>query len=71
MVLGTFSAPTGPYGIAFDGTYMWVSAGVFSYVFRASDGVMVAFLSLQAGGVAFDGAYVWTAQTNGNRVLKF
>jgi hypothetical protein len=31
----------------------------------------VAFLSLQAGGVAFDGAYVWTAQTNGNRVLKF
>jgi DNA-binding beta-propeller fold protein YncE len=72
-VLGTFPSPPsdGPYGIAFDGTYIWVSGDSYVFVLRASDGAQVASHVLQTSGVAFDGAHVWMAETNGNRVLKF
>jgi len=40
-ILGTFSTPDGPYGIAFDGTYIWVSGDVYIFVLRASDGAQV------------------------------
>ncbi|HLW89060.1 MAG TPA: hypothetical protein VKR57_11250, partial [Terriglobales bacterium] len=66
-----FPVPDGPYGIAFDGTYMWLSGDLYIRVLRASDGTQVASRQVQTSGVAFDGAYVWVAQTNANRVLKF
>ena len=70
-VLGTFPTPDGPYGIAFDGTYIWVSGDLYTFVLRASDGAQVTFRTFDAAGVAFDGAHVWMARTNGNRVFKF
>jgi hypothetical protein len=72
-VLGTFSTPPGPYGIAFDGKYMWVSGINFVYVLRTSDGAVVVSddLSMETSGVAFDGAYVWVADYNANGLVKF
>ena len=70
-VVGTFSIPGGGYGVAFDGTYMWLSGDVLIYVLRASDGAVVGHRNLQTTGVAFDGAYVWIAETNRNFVHKF
>jgi DNA-binding beta-propeller fold protein YncE len=70
-VLGTFPVPPAPYGIAFDGTYMWVSGDLFMYVLRASDGTAVVHQHMQSGGVAFDGAYIWTAGPNFSLLYKF
>ena len=70
-VLGTFPTQGPPYGVAFDGTYVWVSGDSYMLILRASDGAQVALRTLNAAGVAFDGAYVWTAETNGDRLLKF
>jgi hypothetical protein len=73
-VLGTFSTPPDPYGIAFDGKYMWVSGNIEIYVLRASDGAVVGSGRLpttQTGGVAFDGAYVWMAEYDANGLVKF
>jgi len=71
MVLGTFSTPDGPYGIAFDGTYIWVSGDLYIFVLRAVDGSRVGYRRLQSEGIAFDGAYIWTAEQGGNAVDKF
>ena len=71
--LGTFSAPAGPYGVAFDGTNIWVS-GTYVFEFRASDGKRVGFFNppnTNTIGVAFDGANIWLAGLNDNTVLKF
>jgi hypothetical protein len=72
-VLGTFPTPpsAGPYGIAFDGTYIWVSGDSYAVVLRASDGAQVASYNLQTQGVAFDGAYIWMAGQNFNALYKF
>jgi hypothetical protein len=69
--MGIFQVPDGPYGIAFDGTYMWLSGDLYIRVLRAGDGFPVWYQQVQTTGVAFDGAYVWIAQTNANAVLKF
>jgi DNA-binding beta-propeller fold protein YncE len=70
-VLGTFPAPGGPYGVAFDGTYVWVSGDLYLRILRASDGVQIASHQIQTEGVAFDGAFVWTVAQSSNLLYKF
>jgi DNA-binding beta-propeller fold protein YncE len=71
-VLGTFSAPDGPYGITFDGNYLWISGALYTMVMRASDGVLVAQWKIPpTTGVAFDGAHVWISNLNQNYITKF
>jgi hypothetical protein len=71
--LGTFPTPPsdGPYGVAFDGTYIWVSGDSNVLVLRASDGAQVAVHQLQTEGVAFDGSHVWMSEQTNNRIHKF
>lgn len=71
-VLGTFTAPDGPYDIAFDGTYLWISGTLYTMVMRGSDGVLVGQWKIPpTTGVAFDGAHVWIANLNQNTITKY
>jgi DNA-binding beta-propeller fold protein YncE len=70
-VLGTFPGPNSPYGVAFDGTYIWVSGDIAMMVLRASDGAQVLYRNVQSEGVAFDGAHIWTAIQGFNILQKF
>src|SRR5579863_2533342 len=71
MLLGTFNTPLEPYGIAFDGTDIWVT-GLYVYGLRASDGAILGRLvpGTNTIGAAFDGANIWIAGLNDNSVGK-
>ena len=59
--LGTFSAPGSPYGLAFDGTNIWVATGALVEL-RPTDGKILGYFNAGAStGVAFDGANIWVA----------
>src|SRR5579872_3994662 len=63
-VLGTFSVPLLPYGVAFDGTNIWVSSAKGTTELRVSDGATLGTFPGQNGtGIAFDGANMWVALT--------
>jgi hypothetical protein len=69
--VGTFSVPTAVYGVAFDGTNIWVTGSPYYVELRASDGKMIGPLyNDDTAGVAFDGANIWVANTFLNRVDK-
>jgi DNA-binding beta-propeller fold protein YncE len=75
-VLGTFSLNAGmaPYGVAFDGTNVWVTSSRGVAELSASSGATLGVFqtpSLNTGGVAFDGAYVWVAGFDKGIVSKF
>ena len=71
-VLGTFPAPPTAYGMAFDGTYIWVSGQGALYKLLASTGSQVAsYLSGGYLGLAFDGASIWVANDKQGTVSRF
>ena len=63
----SFTVGSSPFGIAFDGTHLWVansSSGSLSKV-RPGDGAVVATYTVGSGpiGLAFDGANVWVTHS--------
>ena len=70
----TFSTGTGPYGVAFDGTNIWVTNLGSSNVTkrRVFDGLNLGTFSTGASpsGIAFDGANIWVVSSGGNAVTK-
>lgn len=62
-VVGVYTVGPNPWGIAFDGAYMWVAndGGASISKVRASDGSVVGTFNLTIGpyGVAFDGLHIW------------
>ncbi len=78
-VLGNYStgAASGPIGVVFDGTNIWVSLATSYLVkLRTSDGTILQSVFVQSGGfglpegLAFDGTYVWAALAGANAVAK-
>jgi hypothetical protein len=70
--LGTFRVRGAPYGVAFDGTNVWVTLDPGLVELRDADGrVLGSFGGGGSTGVAFDGANIWVALGIGNSVLKF
>jgi len=77
-VLGTFPAGSGPSGIAFDGTNMWISSSAGAGYSGSNTGSAVTELSPTGAtlhtfsvglypAVAFDGTNMWVAiSTNSN-----
>ncbi len=71
-VLATINVGTLPYGVVFDGTYVWVTA--FNYVaqLRVSDGAILHTFNTAGGsaGIAFDGANLWIAEYDAKNISK-
>lgn len=67
-----FTVGLSPWGIAFDGTHMWVAnhLGNSINVLRPSDGfkVMTPTVSLQPVGMAYDGANMWVVSYGSSSV---
>src|SRR6516165_7682964 len=69
---------TYPYGVAFDGTHMWVvNSNAYSVTeFNADDGSWIRTVSGGSYGfnvpqaIAFDGQHLWVTNTNGNSVTE-
>ncbi|MGB5014813.1 MAG: hypothetical protein WBO68_12370 [Pyrinomonadaceae bacterium] len=65
---------TNPFGVAFDGTNIWVANVTTNNVskIRASDGTVVATYGVGNApfGILFDGTNIWTANYNGHNVTK-
>jgi len=83
-VVDTIHLPTGsgPYGIAFDGEYIWVADGASNSVskFYQNQTVSTAVSTYQPssplvlslpGFVAFDGGNIWVASKTGGTITKF
>jgi hypothetical protein len=73
--LGTFLTG-GAYGVAFDGTNLWVTAEPGLREVRVSDGALIGYYNYFKGGgettgIAFDGANIWAGNGLGNTVSKF
>jgi hypothetical protein len=72
--LGTFTVPSLPFGVAFDGSSVWVTSSHGVAQLRASDGATLGVFqtpSLNTAGVAFDGASIWVAGYNKSIISKF
>ena len=73
-LLGTFSVASNPFGVAFDGTNIWVANSNSDKVtkLRASDGAVLGTFSVGSGPreVAFDGANIWVVNQGDNNVTK-
>ncbi len=69
--LGTFSLD-GPRGLAFDGTYMWVSSFNSTVTRLKLDGKSAGTFKVgaQPNGMAFDAANIWVANSNAYTVTK-
>ena len=67
--LGTFGTGTGPSGLAFDGTNIWIANSNSNNVtkLRATDGANLGTFGTGANplAVAFDGSSIYTANLNG------
>ncbi len=72
--VGTYAVGTRPFGLAFDGTHIWVANGSGNSVtkLRASDGAAVGTYAVGGGpaAIAFDGTFIWVANFDGNSVTK-
>ena len=70
----TFPVGSSPYGVAFDGSNIWVTHSIGGIVtkLRASDGVTLGNFAAGASpfGVAFDGSNIWVANYSTNIVTK-
>lgn len=71
---GTFPAGIGPFGIAFDGSNVWIANFNINTVtkLRTSDGaILAAFVvgGISPVGVAFDGANIWVANLDRKSVV--
>jgi len=73
-ILATYSGTgTGPVGIAFDGTNMWVANnGAASVTKIAPDGTMTTYSGTGSGpyGIAFDGTNMWASNQSAASVTK-
>jgi DNA-binding beta-propeller fold protein YncE len=71
-VLETFGTgnATIPYGIAYDGQYIWISGGGYIVQMRPGDGkwLLQQLLGCCVGQVGFDGANTWVAGGSGKNV---
>lgn len=72
-LLGTFAVGSGPVGVAFDGSNIWVgSTDGTATKLRASDGKLLG--TFQTGalsmGVAFDGVNIWVTNSGFNTISK-
>jgi DNA-binding beta-propeller fold protein YncE len=72
--LGTFSAGSGPNGVAYDGGNIWVAdfnGGTVTKL-KASTGAISGTFTVgrEPSGVAFDGASIWVANFGGTTVSK-
>ena len=70
----TITLGNGPYGVAFDGTHIWVANygdGTVSKIDAAS-GVVAATITVgnSPSGVAFDGTHIWVANYADDTVSK-
>ncbi|HEY6290123.1 MAG TPA: hypothetical protein VI455_00985, partial [Terriglobia bacterium] len=69
-----FTTATAPFGVAFDGSSIWVCNNGSNNVtkLRASDGTVLGTFAVGTNptGVAYDGANLWVANINGNNVTK-
>ena len=70
----TVSVGTGPAGIAFDGTHIWVTNDSSNNVSKIdiSTNQVVATVSVDTNpwGIAFDGTHIWVANWGSNNVSK-
>lgn len=77
-VLDTIEVDGEGFGLAYDGTKMWLTSQDFGAntvtTFRASDGKVQGTFGGGSGqqvlGIAFDGANVWIASSNADRVTR-
>ena len=72
--LGVFAVGGEPFGLAFDGSYIWVANSTTANVtkLRASDGASLGTFPVGSfpTAVAFDGANLWVANESSNTVSK-
>jgi len=74
-VVSSFASP-GPdsYGLAFDGTYLWVSDITNDRIYKitTSGSVVSSFASPgpSSAGLAFDGTYLWVSDYSNDRIYK-
>jgi DNA-binding beta-propeller fold protein YncE len=71
--VGTFSVGSQPYGVVFDGSYVWVAGPNNITKLQAGNGSVAGSFSGFIGGpygVAFDGANIWVANFSTNTVSK-
>ncbi|RPJ37105.1 MAG: hypothetical protein EHM35_06970, partial [Planctomycetaceae bacterium] len=72
----TVAVSSYPYGLAFDGTSIWVTNGLTNNVMKLdpATGAILGTYAVGAGAgpkaLAFDGASVWVANSNSNSVRK-
>jgi hypothetical protein len=69
----TFAVGANPYGVAFDGSSIWVANGIgFSVTkLQASDGTTLGSFSVNSPlGLAFDGANIWVTNNGQGTVTK-
>ncbi len=70
----SFTMGTAPYGIAFDGTNLWICNNGSNNVVkvRTSDGAILGTFAVGTNpiAVAYDGANVWVANINSKNVTK-
>ena len=72
--LATITVGSGPFGVAFDGTNIWVANYADSTVTKvlASSGAVVGTYAAGTGAnsLAFDGTNIWVANVGSNTVTK-
>ena len=72
--VGTYAVGAKPFGLAFDGTHLWVANGSGNSVtkLRVSDGGAVGTYAVGSGpaAIAFDGTHIWVANFDGGSVTK-
>jgi DNA-binding beta-propeller fold protein YncE len=70
----TYRAGKHPTGIAFDGSYMWVTNYASNTLakYQVSDGKLLGTFATGSGptGVAFDGANMWVVNSGSSTVSK-
>jgi hypothetical protein len=70
--LGTFTVGNAPWGMAFDGGNIWVSASNTVTKLRVSDGFNLGTFAVGTGsrGIVFDGANIWVTNQGSASVSK-
>jgi sugar lactone lactonase YvrE len=72
-LLGTFSVPGAPYGLAFDGSHIWVTGDSAVTELRATDGKTLHYYNVsgpQTTGIVFTGTNIWVTGWNNNAAGK-
>jgi DNA-binding beta-propeller fold protein YncE len=74
-VIDFFDSPADrPFGLTFDGTYLWNANSVSDRIYKldTSGNVIESFASpgSNPSGLTFDGTYLWNADSSSNRIYK-